>query len=258
MNRDSLVRQNQQPCVAETVRWWRRASRSVLLAGLVGCSQPSNSSPEPKPVAPTVSEPAALAPLPEDAPEYESEDGFELLGLDAFERFSAKDPGQTVVWESAGNGFNCYGKPRGYLYSKQAYENFTLKLDYRFRRPSDLKDDAEFKGNTGVMIFINGDHKQWPVSLEVQGKYVEMATIKANGGAAAVEINDNAAARTSARKPVGEWNRLEVIARDGALTASINGMLVCESKASELKSGLLGFQAEDFEVQFRNVCVRRD
>ncbi len=236
---------------------------ALLGIGLAGCGE--NSAPPPAPNSTTSAEtPKAgaasekLAPLPEDAPELKLEEGFELLGFDAFEKFSAKDPGQVVVWESAGNGFNCFGKPRGYLYSKNSFGNFTLKLDYRFRRPADLATDADFKGNTGVMLFITGEHKQWPVSLEVQGKYAEMATIKANGGAANVEIDDKPEARTAARKPVGEWNQLEVIAKDGAVSASINGTLVCESKPSDLKEGLLGFQAEDFEVQFRNVRVRRD
>ncbi len=233
--------------------------RLAALFSLVGCL-PSPAEPVATPSKPATATASSdkPEPLPEDAPKIELEEGFELIGFDAFDQFSAKDPGQTIVWEAAGNGFNCYGKPRGYLYSKASYANFTLKVDYRFRRPADLASDAEFKGNTGVMIFINGEHKQWPVSLEVQGKYSEMATIKANGGAANVEIEDNADARTTARKPVGEWNSLEVVARDGALTASINGTKVCESKAGELKEGLLGFQAEDFEVQFRNIRVRRD
>lgn len=235
------------------------AAMFLLLSGLCGCGEllPTPAEPKPTPTTATAAT-KKLAPLPEDAPELRLEEGFELLGLEAFESFFAKSPGQTVVWEQAGNGFNCNGKPRGYLYSKQSYANFTLKLDYRFRRPSDLTDDADFKGNTGVMIFITGEHKQWPVSLEVQGKYSEMATIKANGGAANVEIEDNADARSMARKPVGEWNDIEVVAKDGALTASINGTKVCESKPSDLREGLLGFQAEDFEVQFRNIRVRRD
>ncbi len=211
----------------------------------------------PKTEAPKV-EAVSVQPLPEDAPEQTLEEGFEWLGLDAFDTFSAKDPGRTVVWEAAGNGFNCNGKPRGYLYSKQSYGNVTLKLDYRFRRPDGLKDEADFKGNTGVMLFITGEHKQWPVSLEVQGKHSEMASIKANGGAANVEIVDDATARSTARKPVGEWNSLEVVTKDGAVTASINGTQVCQSQAGELKNGRLGFQAEDFEVQFRNVRVRRE
>lgn len=195
---------------------------------------------------------------PPESPLFALEPDFELLGLDAFEIFYSKPAGQDPVWTTAGNGFNCSGKPRGYLYSKQPYENYTLRLDYCFPKPTDLKDDDEFKGNTGVMIHINGSHKQWPVSLEVQGKQIEMGMIKANGGAAEVEIADQPDARLAARKPVGQWNHLEIISRDGTLKALLNDVLVCESKAGELKSGLIGFQSEDFPVWFRNIRIRKD
>jgi hypothetical protein len=234
-------------------RMWFVLFLSVLA---VGCSNSV-------PVTPTTPTPAPVSenkvdPLLDDAPQLALEEGFDLLSFDAFERFSAKDPGKTVVWEAAGNGFNCNGKPRGYLYSKQSYDNFTLKFDYRFRRPADLKNDADFKGNTGALLYITGDHKQWPISLEVQGKYVEMASIKANGGAKDVVINDDASARQTARKPVGDWNQISIMSKDGVLTASINGTQVCSNEAGELKSGLIGFQAEDFEVQFRNVRIRNE
>jgi hypothetical protein len=230
---------------------------TTALFAVTGCGDilPTPAEPRPKPVAET---PPALPPLPEDAPKLVLEDGYKSLGIEDFEAFSAKDPGKTVVWQAAGNGFDCFGKPRGYLYSKTSYSNYTLKLDYRFRRPADLTDDPGFKGNTGVMIHITGPHKQWPKSLELQGKYSEMASLKANGGAADLVIHDDNAARQSARKPVGEWNSLEVISKAGALASSINGVKVCESEAGELVEGLIGFQAEDFEVQFRNIRIRKE
>lgn len=201
---------------------------------------------------------AAIADVPDDAPVIELEEGFQPLSLADFEIFYSKPAGSTPVWTAAGNGFNCSGKPRGYLYSKEEFSDYTLRLDFRFPRPAELKDDAEFLGNTGIMIHINGEHRQWPVSLEVQGKHPEMGTIKANGGAAAVEIVDQPEVRQRVRRGPGEWNRIEVISRGGALTALLNGEKVCESQPGELKSGRIGFQSEDFPVQFRNVRIRRD
>lgn len=238
-------------------RFWSALFLGVLVTGCSNSTPvtPPATNSAPKQTAATESKPE---PLPEDAPELKLEEGFELLGFDAFEKFFAKDPKDAVVWQAAGNGFDCFGKPRGYLYSKQSYDNFTLKFDYRFRRPADLKNDAEYKGNTGLLVYINEPHKQWPVSLEVQGKYTEMASVKANGGAKDAVIQDDDAARQTARKPVGEWNRIEVTSKDGVLTTSINGTKICTNEAGELKSGLIGFQAEDFEVQFRNLRVRKD
>lgn len=200
----------------------------------------------------------AIPDAPDDAPVIELEEGFQPLSLADFEIFYSKPAGAAPVWTAAGNGFNCSGKPRGYLYSKEEFADYTLRLDFRFPRPAELKDDAEFLGNTGIMIHINGEHRQWPVSLEVQGKHPEMGTIKANGGAATVTIVDQPEVRQRLRRGPGEWNRIEVISRGGALTALLNGEKVCESQPGELKGGRIGFQSEDFPVQFRNIRIRRD
>lgn len=211
-----------------------------------------------EPVNPSAS-PATMGTNSPDAsvasePSFEAEEGFTLLTLDDFEAFR----GEPGTWSGEGAVIRCSGKPRGYLYSKRAYGNFTLRLDYRFAPQTGQNDNPQFPGNTGILVYITGDHKLWPVSLEVQGKYPEMATIKANGGAASVEIADNEQARQSARNPPYEWNSIEIISRDGGLTSYLNGVKICESRAGDLTSGAFGLQSEDFEVHFRNIRIRED
>ena len=193
-----------------------------------------------------------------DAAFFEVEEGFALLGLDDFEVFHGKEPGETATWTSDGQTLHCTGQPRGYLYSKRPFRNFTLRLDYRFI-PQDGDDEKKRQNsNTGFLVYIAGEHKLWPVSLEVQGKPVDMAPVKANGGAAAIEVEDNEAARDEARLPVGEWNNIEIVSKDGALTSFLNGTKICESEPGELSEGLLGIQSEDFEIEFRNLRIRED
>ena len=86
----------------------------------------------------------------------------------------------------------------------------------------------------------------------------QIATIKENGGAAKVEIVDDAAARESARKPIGEWNAVEIVSKAGALTAYLNGTKVCESQPSDVKDGQIGLQSEDYEVHFRRLRIRAE
>jgi hypothetical protein len=85
-----------------------------------------------------------------------------------------------------------------------------------------------------------------------------MASIKSNGGVPALTVSDDPAAREAARLPVGEWNAIEIVARDGAISATLNGMVICTSQPGELKSGKLGLQSEGFEVQFKHLRVRLD
>jgi 3-keto-disaccharide hydrolase len=189
--------------------------------------------------------------------DFTVEEGFRTLRLTDFEVFAAKplkDGAQT--WSSIANVIVCTGKPKGYLYTTSGFRDFTLRLEFRFAPPAEGVATADFNPNTGVLVYITEPHKQWPKSLEVQGKFSELATIKPNGGAANVEIEDDATARESARKPIGEWNSLEIVSKAGALTTVLNGTKICESRPGELSSGAIGLQSEDFEVHFRRIRIR--
>lgn len=256
-----------------TSRW------AFLLAGVLtcivisfeGCSPKAASPPPPAVPATSHVTPPAVAPVgdaawrPWHAEElltdgFTAEEGFRSLSFSDFESFFAKPPKEEVTptWQQVGYAIVCTGKPKGYLFSKEKFEDFTLRLEFRFA-PSTAEDDAkEFTPNTGILVYITEPHKQWPKSLEVQGKFSELATIKPNGGAANVELEDDAAARESARKPISEWNALEVVSKAGALTARLNGATVCESRPSDVSSGSIGLQSEDFEVHFRRLRIRTE
>lgn len=187
-------------------------------------------------------------------PPFQLEEGFALLTYPDFEAFGA----EASTWEGTADGIKSSGKPKGYLYSKQPYQNFTLRLEYRFPRPANLKDESKFKGNTGFLVYITGEHKLWPVCLEVQGKHIQMAAIKENGGAQPVTATDDEAARLKARHAVGEWNAIEIISKDGALAVSLNGTPISKSEPNFLSEGLIGIQAEDHPFEVRRLRIRRD
>lgn len=150
------------------------------------------------------------------------------------------------------------GTKRGYVYSVKPYRNFTLRFDYRWPNAAELPEAERPEANTGVLVFMTGEHKIWPKCLEVQGKWSEMGHIKSNAKDVTVTVRDDPAAREQARKPVGEWNAVEVVAKDGALTSTVNGVKIAESDPTELREGPIGFQAERFDVEFRNVRIREE
>ncbi len=57
-------------------------------------------------------------------------------------------------------------------------------------------------------------------------------------------------------KPAGEWNTYEVTARGGALTLSVNGGVVSEFVGCGLKRGSIGFEAEGYEITFKNLKIQ--
>lgn len=226
----------------------------LTLITAIGCQ---GSVPAPGPVSPAASASAdAAAPIANEPPEapFEIEADFQPITLDQFESFAA----EPETWKATADGIACTGKPRGYLYSKQSYQNFTLRLEYRFPRPENLKDDSKFKGNTGFLVYITGEHKLWPVCLEVQGKHVQMAAIKENGGAQPVMVTDDDAARQTARKPVGQWNAIEIVSKAGALTVTLNGTPISQSQPDFLSEGAIGIQAEDHPFEVRRMRIQAE
>ena len=226
----------------------------VLLVFMSGCrgevaapvdAPPPNSTGKPSVVVDEVT--------PPESP-FQLEDGFELLKLSDFHSFGT----EADTWSATDDGITSTGKPRGYLYTKQPYRNFTLRLEYRFPRPETLKDESKFKGNTGFLVYITGEHKLWPVCLEVQGKHVQIAAIKENGGAQPVTATDDDEARRKARKPVGQWNSLEIRSVDGALKVSLNGTPISSCEPDFLSEGPIGIQAEDHPFEVRRIRLQRN
>lgn len=216
---------------------------SVLL--VLGCgSQPPVSTTESQrqPTAPNDSRPATTI-----------EEGFSPIAFDSMAVFPADDT-TTETWSSQGDDFLCTGKPKCYLHTKTPYGDGTIRFDYKFEPDPKITDPAKLAGhNTGVLLFIQEPHAVWPKSIEVQGKHSEMGQLRPNGGAVAIEFQDSPDVRESARKPVGEWNSVEITTKAGAITASINGQVVAVGQPGELTSGLIGLQAEGHRLRYRHL-----
>lgn len=216
----------------------------ILLILLTSCQQAS---------PPEQTGPADVPPQPAAAAARIEETDFQSLTLADFTPFQ----GEPGTWTEEHDEIVCSGIPKGYAYTNESYRNFTLRCEFQFVLKAEQADKAD-KANTGFMIFIQEPHKVWPASLEVQGRFDEMCSIKSNGGVPNLTIDDHQDVRERVRRPVGEWNSVEIVAKNGELTAFLNGELVCTSQPGELQEGKLGLQSEGFVVRFRNLRVRRD
>jgi hypothetical protein len=224
----------------------------VIVAGslLCSCSKP--------PAEPNVSTPVSdtdaieMARAASDTAVAPDSEGFIPLRLADFEQFASRPD----TWREEGGMLSTTGQPKGYLFSRRSYRNFTWRAEFRFP-PQEDASKAE-QSNTGFMLCIQEPHKVWPRSLEVQGKWIEMGQIKSNGGVPDVKRNDDQAARESARKAVGEWNAIEITVKDGTVSSLLNGIAICVSEPGEVTEGRIGLQAELFPVEFRRVRVRTD
>jgi len=178
---------------------------------------------------------------------------FERLTFDQFQEFQSDDN----TWSTEGEVLICSGLPYGYLSTRKSFHNFTLRGEYQFVLTDEQKQRPN-RTNTGFLIAIQEPHRVWPRSLEVQGQYGQMGSIRFNGGLPPVAFSDHPEVRERVRLPADQWNAIEITMRDGAITSRLNGEIVCTSQPAEILEGPIGLQAEGSVVRFRNLRVRRD
>jgi hypothetical protein len=148
----------------------------------------------------------------------------------------------------------CKGSPPGYLYTKQDYTNFILKLEWRWA-------PGKPPGNSGVLLRVHGEHKIWPRSIEAQLMYMNAGDFWLIDGAPLEtdpEFVDKNTPRhrwrkKTAEKPAPEWNEYEIIVKGDRITLKVNGEVVNEGWGAEVRPGKIALQSEGGEIHFRNI-----
>ena len=166
------------------------------------------------------------------------------------------------VWNVEDGVLICSGKPLGYLYTKRDYDNFVLKLQWRW--PPGKKP-----GSGGVLIRMTGEHRIWPKSLEAQlntggaGDFWGLVGYGLSGPAERKRISihqefgklTNLKKTKDLEKPPGQWNTYEIIAKGDTVTLVINGEQVNRAAGCDLNPGRICLTSEGTEIHFRNVVV---
>ena len=150
----------------------------------------------------------------------------------------------------------CSGRPQGYIYTERTYLNFTLRFDYRYKPDEVMEDDNDFYGNSGYMLFIT-KHQVWPKSIEIQGQNLTILSVIPIDSNATYTVDDEA--RKRALKPVGQWNSVEIISKDGQIKSFLHGTLISTVSQHEFKqAGHIGFQSEGAEIYWRNIRIKEE
>lgn len=189
-----------------------------------------------------------------------------LLGknLDTWD-FVLADPAvkKEQVWSLRDGMLVCTGTPIGVLYTKKNYTNFRLVVEYRWA-------PGAKPGNSGIMSRLTPNTGALPRTVEVQlahGNAGDLMGLQglpiASGGQPRWFERDSKVAgkvtgvkkAAAAEKAPGEWNRVEIEARQDRYVVRINGQLVNEVSGVEVKAGPIGLQSEGGEVHFRNVML---
>ncbi|TAJ11734.1 MAG: DUF1080 domain-containing protein [Planctomycetota bacterium] len=175
--------------------------------------------------------------------------------LDGWAHYLA-DPkvGRDAVWSVKDGVLRCSGEPAGYLKTRAQYESFELVVEWRF-------DPARGAGNSGVLLRRVGDDKIWPKSIEAQLMSRNAGDIW-NIDQFPMQVDER---RTNGRrtekqqpsneKPLGEWNRYEIVLDGGNLSLTVNGALQNSARWCEQVPGEICLQSEGAVIEFRKVTL---
>ena len=172
------------------------------------------------------------------------------------------DPKDT--WSVKDGVLLCTGKPNGYIATEKEYENYQLRLKWRY-----LKEAKA--GNSGVLLHVTGPDVVWPNCVEAQLASGKAGDIWLNADSAKKlptlkfdsELKDSANKegrhffRKKTDRPVekdtGEWNQYEIDCKGGEIILTINGVVVNEGKEGSLKKGRIALQSEGTPIEFKEI-----
>ena len=157
------------------------------------------------------------------------------------------------------------GKPGGHLISNDEYENYRLRVEYRF---------AGTPGNCGVLIHASTPralYKMFPKSIEVQMENKNAGDfwcIQENINTVNMEerrgpknewgVSEGKQRRIknltdNSEKPVGEWNTMVIECVRSSVKVWVNNDLVNYGFNCTANKGKIAIQAEGSEVEFRKI-----
>lgn len=139
----------------------------------------------------------------------------------------------------------------GYLHTAKGYTDYKLEVEWRW---------PEEASNSGIFQRVQPEYQALPESFECQLKAGDAGDLVGLGGAktdqtagATEAITVTKKMNPSSERPVGEWNRAEIICRGGDIDVHINGEHQNHVTGTSLFEGYVALQSEGGPVEFRNV-----
>lgn len=155
----------------------------------------------------------------------------------------------------------CEGTPFGYLITDKEYENYVLKLQWRWGKKTQGKGR-----NSGVFVHVVGPNKIWPKAVEAQlmaghaGDFwlVGNFNLKVDPKRQDPRVSRHYLRRKDdVEKAVGEWNQYEITCKGDSIRLVINGQPVNEGTEAELGKGRILLQSEGSEIHFKDVLLKQ-
>jgi hypothetical protein len=172
--------------------------------------------------------------------------------LNAGRELAAGDINAPSPWSIDPSGvLVCDGDKAGHemFRYKTEFGDHVLHVEWRF-----TKREGEPNYNSGIYVRTSADGKVWHQAQTGPTGGFLFANTMVNGVQQRVNMRE---AMTENRvKPAGEWNTYEVKATGSTLTLWVNGAVTSTFEKLEIPRGHVGFEAEGYRIEFRNVKVK--
>lgn len=186
------------------------------------------------------------APMPDEVVLFNGD------GLDAWTAVLPDGATLDQVWSVRDGVLVCKGQPIGYIRTVDDFENYVLKLDWRF---NPITGQA---GNSGVLLRMIGPDTVWPKSVEAQlhsgnagdfwniGDFIMTTDPARTNGRNTRKTHGN-------ENAVGAWNEYEIIVDGDTVVLMVNGEELNRATGVEVIPGKICLQSEGAEIHFRDI-----
>lgn len=139
----------------------------------------------------------------------------------------------------------------GYLHTEKVYSDYKLTAEWRW---------VGTATNSDIFLHVQPEYKALPENFEFQLQAGNAGDIYCSGGASCTESKASEKLmlkkqKPSNEKPVGEWNKAEIICDGNTITAYVNGELQNKVTGLSKTKGYIGLQSEGEAVEFRNIVL---
>ncbi|MFP5081324.1 DUF1080 domain-containing protein [Pedobacter sp. JCM 36344] len=155
------------------------------------------------------------------------------------------------------------GQDFGYIATKKSYKNFHLSLEFKWGEKKYPPREHD-KRDAGVCYNVEIlKDKIWPKSVECQiqegdvGDLWLVDSVTAFVDGIKTEPKDYATVMKirDGERSHGEWNKVEIISKNGKFNFIVNGVLVNEGEYVSLNSGRILLQSEGAEIFYRDIKI---
>jgi len=188
--------------------------------------------------------------------------GKDLNGWYSFIKNRGKNNDSAGVFSVKDGLLHITGQEFGYLVTEQKFTNFHLVVEFKWGEKKYPPREKVVRDN-GILYYVVDSDKVWPRSIECQiqegdcGDFwlIDSVTVVMDGARTQATKNTRIIKKKDNEKPTGEWNRLEIVAKDGKCTHIMNGEVVNEGTDASLRSGRILIQSEGAEIYYRKVEI---